>query len=95
MPHPRLSGEEIERRGRELYERTLRAKLETDQNIGRILSIDVETGNYAIGEDPLKTSRQVLARRPEAPIWTLRIGYNAVYAIGGTLTRTVAGYNWK
>jgi hypothetical protein len=88
MPHPRFSGEAIARRGEVLYEQSIRALVETDENIGKILSIDIETGDYAIGDDPIQTSRRLLERHAGAAIWTRRIGYDAVYALGGTLTRT-------
>jgi len=88
MPHPRFSGEEIARRGEELYEQRIRARVETEENIGKILSIDIETGDSEIGDDPVRTSRRLQARHAGAAIWTRRIGYNAVYALGGTVTRT-------
>lgn len=53
MPHSRFSSEEIARRGRELYEHTLRDLVETEENIGKIISIDIETGDYEIDADPL------------------------------------------
>jgi hypothetical protein len=52
------------------------------------LSIDIETGDYAIGDDPVQTAGRLQAEHPGAAIWTKRIGYDAVYALGGTLTRT-------
>lgn len=88
MGHPRFSGEEIARRGQALYEQTVRASVETEDNVGKILSIDIETGDYEIGEDLLAPARRLLEKRPEAAIYGLRIGYNAVFALGGTLTRT-------
>jgi hypothetical protein len=53
MPHSRLSREEIGRRGQERYERDLRERLETDENIGKIVCIDVETGDYEVAKDGL------------------------------------------
>jgi hypothetical protein len=88
MPHSRFSREEIERRGEQLYDQTLREKVETEENIGKIIAIDIETGDYEIGEDLLQTGRRLLARHPDAATWTKRIGYNAVYALGGAVTRT-------
>jgi hypothetical protein len=90
MPHSRFSGEEIARRGEELYESSIRPRVESEENVGKIVSIDIETGDYAVGEDPLVTGRRLQARHPDAAIWTKRIGYNAVYAVGGTLTRIVS-----
>jgi hypothetical protein len=88
MPHSRLSDEEIDRRAKEWYEQKIRPIVETEENIGKVISIDVETGDYAIADDPLAAGDQVLARHPGAAMFGMRIGYNAVYAIGGTLTRT-------
>jgi hypothetical protein len=84
MPHPHLSGEEIEQRGQALYEERIRPKVEAG-NEGRICTIDVETGDYEIGETILETTGRILARKPDAALWSLRIGYEAVYTFGGSL----------
>ena len=92
MPHPRISSEDIHRRGNEIYESVLRAQVETPENIGKQIVIDVETGDFEIGEingNGLAISHAVLARHPGAALLGLRIGYNAVYSLGGVLTRTV------
>ena len=83
-----LSREETARRGKQLYEQAVRPRVEITENIGKVISIDVETGDYEIGDDPAVTSRRLNARHPDAATWTERSGYNAVYAVGGTLTRT-------
>ncbi len=75
-------------RGKELYENVIRAQVETPENIGKIVSINVETGEYEIGEDLVVTSRKLQAKQANAIIWAERIGFNAVYAVGGTLVRT-------
>ena len=77
----------ISRIGHQIYETQLRAEVETDENIGRLISIDIKTGDYEIGDKPLSTIKRLQARRPEAEIWTERIGYDAVYAVGGSLRR--------
>ncbi|AFZ58864.1 hypothetical protein H6G54_17425 [Anabaena cylindrica FACHB-243] len=88
MPYPKLSGEEITKRGKKLYENNIRPLVENTENIGKIISINVETGEYEIGDDLIITSRQLQAKQADAPIWAGRIGFNAVYAVGGTLIRT-------
>ena len=88
MSYTDYSGEEIDRRGNEIYERTLRSKVETEENIGKIIAVDIESGDYAIDDDVMPANRRVFANHPHAVTWTKRIGYNAVYAVGGTLTRT-------
>ncbi len=88
MPHPTVADEEIDRRGQEVYERQIRSMVETPENIGKEIVIDIETGAYEIDTDGLAASRRLLARRPGAPLYGLRIGYDAVYTLGGVLTRT-------
>lgn len=88
MDHPRFNGKEIARRGHDLYQESIRAQVETEENIGKVVSIDIETGDYAVGDDLVQTARKLLARHPGAALWGERIGYDAVYAVGGTLSRT-------
>jgi hypothetical protein len=90
MGHPRLSDDEIERRGKELYERQIRKKVETEENFGKIISIDVETGDYEIDQDLLKSAKRLLARHPEGALWSERIGYDAVIALGGAAIERIS-----
>ena len=78
---------EIARRGQIFYENEIRRQVETPDNIGKIISIDIETGNYEIDDNLLESSRRLQQRYPHAIIWAERIGFNAVYAVGGTLTK--------
>jgi hypothetical protein len=89
MPHARFSGEEIARRGEELYEHGIRAQVETEENIGKIISIAIETGDYEIDKDPIVTGRRLQAKHPDAAVYGKRIGYDAVFSIGGSLYMTV------
>ena len=88
MPHPRYPGGEISRRGEEIYERTLRDLVETEENIGKIISIDIETGDYSIDSDILVAGLRLQAKNPDVAMYGKRIGYDAVYAVGGSLVRT-------
>ena len=88
MPHTRFSGEEIIQRGEEWYAQRIASKVETQENIGKIVSIDIETGDYAVDADPVAAGLRVQAKHPDAAIYGKRIGYNAAFALGGTLTRT-------
>jgi hypothetical protein len=89
MPHPRFSSEEIAQRGQEIYSNSIRTQVETAENIGRIVSINIETGEYVIGDDLVTTSLELQTKQPDAALWGERIGFNAVYAVGGALVRTV------
>ncbi len=59
----------------------LRSVIEVSANEGKLLSIDVETGNYAIGDDrSLDAPHSLREKNPDARIYTLRIGHRAVYS---------------
>ena len=82
MPHPRLTNEEIARRGEELYASRLRGMLEQKHH-GQVVIIDVESGDYEIGPDSLAANTRALAKRPDAALYGIRVGFNSVESIGG------------
>jgi hypothetical protein len=88
MPDTRLTRRQIKERGDAIYEERLRASVETEPNIGKIISIDLETSDFEIDDDLIAAVRRLQARHPAAVTWTKRIGYDAVYSVGGTLMRT-------
>lgn len=85
MPYPGYTTEEIARRGRELYERDLRAKVEPSQR-GKFLVVDVRSGDYEVADEDLEASEQLLERRPDAMLYGLLIGEGTAYRIGGGFT---------
>ena len=87
MPHPTLSSEEIGRLGQELYDRKIRQKIE-EGNRGRYLVIDIETGDYELGDDMLELSHQFHAKHPDAALYAMRIGYPATARMGGRFPRS-------
>lgn len=86
MPHRQYTALEIAERGRELYESRLKNELEPEQR-GRYVVMDVVSGEYVVGDDYAELSREFHARRPDAPLYTKKIGYRAVGRIGGNLKR--------
>ena len=78
MPHPRFSSEEVSVRGAALYMEKIRPQVETEENIGEIVAIDIETGDYEIDTDILKAAKRLHNKRPDAALWGERIGYDAV-----------------
>jgi hypothetical protein len=82
-----MSLEEIVRIGEEIYQTKLRAAVEPG-NIGKLLSLDIFSGDYEINTDRLQNWDRLRERHPDAEIYTVRIGYNAVDTIGGRLQRT-------
>lgn len=82
MLQTRLTPEEIVGRGKEIYERDLRARLETDGNIGLFLVIDIGTGEYEMDRDHYTAVRRLRDRQPGGRRYSMRIGYAAAYSIG-------------
>ena len=82
MPYPGLTTEEVARRGQELYESNIRHKVEPEQ-IGRFLVVDIESGDYEVADDDLSASDRMLARRPDAKLYGLRVGRDYAYRLGG------------
>ena len=78
--------EEIARRGTELYESKIRPLVEAG-NDGRILCIDIESGEYAVADEGLAASQVLIDKNPDAQIWSLRIGHIAVERFGFYDTR--------
>lgn len=78
---PRYSKEEFARRGDEIYQSQIRSQVEED-NSGKIVAIDIETGAFEIAEDIVTASEQLLTRYPDAQTWFIRIGHQAVYHFG-------------
>jgi hypothetical protein len=80
-----LSLSDIARRGETLYEQALKQQVEP-QHVGEFLVVDVETGDYEIGTDYILPTEHLLAKRPDAPLYALRIGYRSIGRIGGRYT---------
>ena len=80
---PTRPKEEIARLGDEIYERDVRGQVEMDHH-GEIISIDVDSGSWAIGDDILEAVDRLRAQRPEAiDVWSLRVSYRAAHKFGG------------
>lgn len=77
MPVPQYSPQETARRGKEWYERSVRAQVE-EGNFGKVLVIDVETGEYELGDGHLTVARRAFSKKPEAQLYALRIGFPAL-----------------
>ncbi|MGC1309998.1 MAG: hypothetical protein WA885_22450 [Phormidesmis sp.] len=75
---PRYSKEEFARRGKEIYESQVRPKVEAS-NYGKIVAIDIETGAFEVASDSLSAAKELLKRFPEAQIFEMRIGHQAVH----------------
>jgi hypothetical protein len=90
MMETKSKGDMVAIRGEEIYQQQIRGVVETPENIGKMIIIDIETGEYAIDENGLISARHLHAKRPGADLYGIRIGYKSAEAIGGILERTSA-----
>lgn len=80
-PQPRYSKDEHTRLGTARYEQSVRPQVEAG-NFGKIVALDVDTGEFEVADDSLTASQRLLARQPDAQVWCVRIGHRAVRRFG-------------
>ncbi len=73
--------EEIIRRGHEIYDREIHARLEASHE-GQFVVVDVTTGTWEIDEDDVAASDRALARNPDAVLYFATVGHPAAYRLG-------------
>ncbi len=83
MSDSMLTKDEIARRGREIYERDVRAEVEREHD-GEFLVVDVATGDYAVGQDEDEVFDRAEAKDPEGLFYLMRVGRPAAHRIGGS-----------
>ncbi len=84
---PRYSKEEFARRGDEIYESQVHPQV-AKGNHGKIVAIDIETGDFEVDKSEIAACERLEARRPDAQIWIMRIGSRHVRRFGGRTKRT-------
>ena len=77
--------EEVARRGRDIYDRSIRSEVAPGDK-GKYVTIDVETGDWRMGDNISGLAAELHEKRPEAPLFTLRVGYAATARIGGRIS---------
>lgn len=73
--------EQVVRRGREIYEREIRAEVEPGHD-GDFVAVDIESGAREVGRDDVAVSDGVPLKNPQAVLYLLRVGRPAAYRIG-------------
>ena len=71
--------------GRAIYNRDIRDKVEPTEK-GKVVVIDVNSGDWEIDADDATALFKLLERRPNAFTWAERVGYSSVYKMGLRLT---------
>jgi hypothetical protein len=71
--------------GEAVYEQRVRPQVEAG-NHGRVVALDVDTGDFEVAADSLTAADRLLARCPDAQIWFTRIGHRGVHHFGPRAT---------
>ena len=77
---PRFSKDEFARRGQETYTRAVLPHLQGGDQ-GTFVALDIEAGAYEVDHDDFMATERLLARRPHAQIWLVRVGRHAAYRL--------------
>lgn len=83
----RLSRDEVGLRAKDLYESKVRYEVETEENIGKMVIIDIETGDFAFDPLGFKSADALRAKNPSARLFGIRIGYDVAASFGGLMER--------
>jgi len=89
-----LSGEEVAKRANRLYDSEIRQKVERAENIGKMVIIDIETGDYEVDETGLQAAHNLCAKHPYARLFGIRIGYNVAASLGGVMERVSSDFRY-
>jgi hypothetical protein len=81
--------EEVAERAKQFYENGIRQQVECDDHIGKMIVIDAETGEYGIDKTGVETALKLKQKKPNARLFTMRIGYDVAVSFGGAIERTV------
>jgi hypothetical protein len=82
-----LTNEEIVRRGKDIYERSIRPSIDEATDYGKALVINVANGEYEMADRPLDAADRLMARYKEPPLFFMRVGWPAFAKMGGGWNR--------
>jgi hypothetical protein len=75
------------RNAKELYENSISQQVEREENIGKMVIIDIETGEYAVDKTGLESARYLRNKHPFARLYGIRIGYKVAVSFSSFLER--------
>ncbi|MGH3087079.1 MAG: hypothetical protein ACRDSJ_07145 [Rubrobacteraceae bacterium] len=81
MRNSNHTAREVVRRGREIYERDIRRKVEPEFE-GKFIVVDVVTGGYVIADNDSEAFDRAQEKHPDGVHYVARIGHRAPYRIG-------------
>jgi hypothetical protein len=89
-----LSSEEVAKRAYRVYESEIRKKVETEENIGKMVIINVETGDYEVDETGLQAAKNLQEKSTYARLFGIRIGYDIAVSFGGVMERVDSDFRY-
>jgi hypothetical protein len=90
-----LSSEEVAKRAYQVYEGEIRQKVEVEENIGKMVIINVETGDYEVDDTGLQAAKTLQGKSPYARLFGIRIGYNVAASLGGVMERVSRDFRYS
>jgi hypothetical protein len=85
---PLYSKEEFAQRGDLIYQTKIRPQVEAG-NQGKIVAIDIETGDFEVDVREIVACNKLEVRHPDAQIWIVRVGSRHVRRFGGRTKRAI------
>ncbi len=76
--------EQIGQKADAIYEASIRPLVEPEQN-GKIVAIDVDTGDYEVDDNVIPATRRLRERRPNGSFFARRIGADALSTFGPSI----------
>ena len=87
-----LTPQQLAARGDQLYQEKLKPVLEPAEN-GRFVAIDVESGEYFIGDTILQAHEEAYKRFPNKVLHTIRIGHEGIFKLSSMVRSSSYGWN--
>lgn len=74
----KYSKEEMAKLGDEIYEKKIRPEVESKYQ-NKVVAIDIETGDYAIGNNAIEASKELSKLHKVKDVWFVRVGHPTLY----------------
>lgn len=65
----------------------LRSEVETPENVGKMMVIDTQGGDFEIDPQHIPAWKRLKQRQPEGDFFAIRIGFKAAESFSGMLSR--------
>jgi hypothetical protein len=88
VSQPSYSKEEFAQRGDLIYQTQIRPQVKTS-NQGKIVAIDLETGDFEVDAGEIAACNRLEARHPDAQIWIVRVASRHIRRFGGRTKRAL------